>query len=51
MKQKCAYQLPLLKRKVDGCQHQCTLVIPVLKCCKGYFLPDCQGEGMLAAQT
>lgn len=42
VKQKCVYQLPLLKRKVDGCRQQCTLVIPVLKCCKGYFLPDCQ---------
>ncbi|XP_040843938.1 stabilin-2 [Ochotona curzoniae] len=41
-KEKCDYQLPQLKRTVQGCKHQCALVIRLRRCCKGYFLPDCQ---------
>uniref|UniRef100_A0A8D2C6E8 Stabilin-2 n=1 Tax=Sus scrofa TaxID=9823 RepID=A0A8D2C6E8_PIG len=40
-KQKCLYNLPF-KRNVEGCKQQCTLVIQLPRCCRGYFWPDCQ---------
>ncbi|KAB1270060.1 Stabilin-2 [Camelus dromedarius] len=40
-KQKCLYDLPY-RRNLEGCKQQCTLVIQLPKCCKGYFWPDCQ---------
>uniref|UniRef100_A0A8C6W213 Stabilin-2 n=1 Tax=Nannospalax galili TaxID=1026970 RepID=A0A8C6W213_NANGA len=42
MKQKCLYNLLPYRRNLNGCQQQCTLVIQLPRCCKGYFLPDCQ---------
>uniref|UniRef100_A0A8C9QRV1 Stabilin-2 n=1 Tax=Spermophilus dauricus TaxID=99837 RepID=A0A8C9QRV1_SPEDA len=42
LKQKCLYNLLPFKRNLDGCQQQCMLVIQLPRCCKGYFLPDCQ---------
>ncbi|KAM5173513.1 stabilin-2 [Callospermophilus lateralis] len=42
VKQKCLYNLLPFKRNLDGCQQQCMLVIQLPRCCKGYFLPDCQ---------
>ncbi|XP_055972331.1 stabilin-2 isoform X2 [Sorex fumeus] len=43
VKHRCQYS-PSYRRTVnlDGCQNQCTLVIPVRRCCSGYFGPDCQ---------
>ncbi|XP_073940360.1 stabilin-2 [Castor canadensis] len=41
-KQKCLYHLLPYRRNVEGCRQQCTLVIQLPRCCKGYFLPDCQ---------
>uniref|UniRef100_A0A8D1QI06 Stabilin-2 n=1 Tax=Sus scrofa TaxID=9823 RepID=A0A8D1QI06_PIG len=38
---KCLYNLPF-KRNVEGCKQQCTLVIQLPRCCRGYFWPDCQ---------
>ncbi|EPY74062.1 hyaluronan receptor for endocytosis-like protein [Camelus ferus] len=43
-KQKCLYDLPY-RRNLEGCKQQCTLVIQLPKCCKGYFWPDCQACG------
>ncbi|MBZ3886037.1 Stabilin-2 [Sciurus carolinensis] len=40
--QKCLYNLLPFKRNLEGCQRQCVLVIQLPRCCKGYFLPDCQ---------
>ncbi|KAB0406464.1 hypothetical protein E2I00_018467, partial [Balaenoptera physalus] len=40
-KRKCLYDLPF-RRNLEGCKQQCTLVIQLPKCCKGYFWPDCQ---------
>uniref|UniRef100_A0A8C5XB62 Stabilin-2 n=1 Tax=Microcebus murinus TaxID=30608 RepID=A0A8C5XB62_MICMU len=40
-KQKCLYNLPF-KRNLEGCRQQCSLVIQLPKCCKGYFGRDCQ---------
>uniref|UniRef100_A0A2K6FQW9 Stabilin-2 n=1 Tax=Propithecus coquereli TaxID=379532 RepID=A0A2K6FQW9_PROCO len=41
VKQKCLYNLPF-KRNLEGCRQQCSLVIQLPKCCKGYFGRDCQ---------
>ncbi|XP_051028895.1 stabilin-2 [Acomys russatus] len=40
--QKCVYISSLYRKKLDGCQQLCSLVIPVVRCCKGYFMPSCQ---------
>ncbi|KAK2504704.1 hypothetical protein MC885_011745 [Smutsia gigantea] len=44
MKQKCQYS-SAFRGSLEGCQEQCTVVIQLPKCCKGYFGRDCQGEG------
>uniref|UniRef100_A0A8C5UMP2 Stabilin 2 n=1 Tax=Malurus cyaneus samueli TaxID=2593467 RepID=A0A8C5UMP2_9PASS len=36
----CTYESYGLRR--DGCRRNCSMVIHVTKCCKGYFGPDCQ---------
>ncbi|XP_005865310.1 PREDICTED: stabilin-2 [Myotis brandtii] len=41
VKQKCLYNLSF-KKNVEGCRHQCALVIALPTCCKGYFGRDCQ---------
>ncbi|XP_058164624.1 stabilin-2 isoform X2 [Dasypus novemcinctus] len=41
VKQKCFFSLPFM-RKVEGCRQQCTMVMQLPKCCKGYFGLDCQ---------
>lgn len=33
------------KGYLEGCREQCTMVIRLPRCCKGYFGRDCQGEG------
>ncbi|KAM5287908.1 stabilin-2 [Ctenodactylus gundi] len=38
---KCLHRSPF-KREFSGCQRQCTIVITLPRCCRGYFLPDCQ---------
>uniref|UniRef100_A0A8C5P065 Stabilin 2 n=1 Tax=Jaculus jaculus TaxID=51337 RepID=A0A8C5P065_JACJA len=42
VKRKCLYHLLPYRRNLEGCQQQCSLVIQIPRCCKGYFLPDCQ---------
>ncbi|XP_060233840.1 stabilin-2 isoform X2 [Meriones unguiculatus] len=42
VKQKCVYNPLPYKRDLGGCQQLCAMVIQVPKCCKGYFLPDCE---------
>ncbi|KAL1774739.1 stabilin-2 [Sigmodon hispidus] len=42
IKQKCTYFSKPLRKTLEGCRQICALVIPQLKCCKGYFLPHCQ---------
>lgn len=44
MTQKCFYNPLPFGRNLEGCQQLCTLVIRLPRCCKGYFLPHCQGE-------
>nr|XP_036862070.1 stabilin-2 [Manis javanica] len=41
MKQKCQYG-SAFRGSLEGCQEQCTVVIQLPKCCKGYFGRDCQ---------
>ncbi|XP_053441606.1 stabilin-2 isoform X1 [Nycticebus coucang] len=41
VKQKCVYSLSF-KRNLEGCQQQCSLVLRIPRCCKGYFGPNCQ---------
>uniref|UniRef100_H0ZLX1 Stabilin 2 n=1 Tax=Taeniopygia guttata TaxID=59729 RepID=H0ZLX1_TAEGU len=36
----CTYESYGLRR--DGCRRNCSMVIHIAKCCKGYFGPDCQ---------
>uniref|UniRef100_A0A803VDB2 Stabilin 2 n=1 Tax=Ficedula albicollis TaxID=59894 RepID=A0A803VDB2_FICAL len=36
----CTYESYGLQR--DGCRRNCSMVIHIAKCCKGYFGPDCQ---------
>uniref|UniRef100_A0A8C0ZCR6 Stabilin 2 n=1 Tax=Cyanistes caeruleus TaxID=156563 RepID=A0A8C0ZCR6_CYACU len=36
----CTYESYGLRR--DGCRRNCSIVIHIAKCCKGYFGPDCQ---------
>lgn len=43
VKRRCQYNLTF-RRNLEGCQHQCALVIQVPRCCKGYFGRDCHGE-------
>lgn len=38
----CTYESYGLRR--DGCRRNCSMVVHVAKCCKGYFGPDCQGR-------
>ncbi|KAM4748832.1 stabilin-2 [Rhinophrynus dorsalis] len=40
-KQKCPYTLSL-KRTIDGCRHECLMVVWMTKCCSGYYGRDCQ---------
>ncbi|MEE6480097.1 hypothetical protein FKM82_012459 [Ascaphus truei] len=41
LKQKCPYNL-ILRRTLDGCRNECSMVVWMTKCCKGYFGRDCQ---------
>ncbi|KAF4800298.1 stabilin 2 [Turdus rufiventris] len=36
----CTYESYGLRR--DGCRRNCSMVMHIAKCCKGYFGPDCQ---------
>ncbi|EGW09706.1 Stabilin-2 [Cricetulus griseus] len=45
LKQRCLYSPVPFGRSLEGCQQLCTLVIPIPRCCKGYFLPHCQACG------
>ncbi|XP_019370885.1 PREDICTED: stabilin-2 isoform X2 [Gavialis gangeticus] len=38
--QKCTYKA--YGRSIEGCRQDCSLVIWIAKCCKGYFGRDCQ---------
>ncbi|OBS70293.1 hypothetical protein A6R68_01160, partial [Neotoma lepida] len=38
----CFYNPLPFRRSLEGCQQLCSLVIPLPRCCKGYFLPHCQ---------
>ncbi|XP_035113318.3 stabilin-2 [Callithrix jacchus] len=40
VKQSCLYNLSF-RRKLEGCQEQCSLAIQIPKCCNGYFGRDC----------
>ncbi|XP_028736155.1 stabilin-2 isoform X1 [Peromyscus leucopus] len=40
--QSCLYNPLPFRRSLEGCQQLCSLVIPLPRCCKGYFLPHCQ---------
>ncbi|XP_021114057.1 stabilin-2 isoform X2 [Heterocephalus glaber] len=42
VKQKCSYRMMPFRSVLEGCRNECTLVIQLPRCCKGYFLPDCQ---------
>ncbi|XP_038544387.1 stabilin-2 isoform X2 [Canis lupus familiaris] len=41
VKQKCRYNLSF-RGSLDGCREQCTMVIRLPRCCKGYYGRDCQ---------
>nr|KAF6453946.1 stabilin 2 [Molossus molossus] len=41
VKQKCLYNLSF-RKNLEGCRQLCALVIPLPRCCKGYFGRDCQ---------
>ncbi|XP_053319635.1 stabilin-2 [Spea bombifrons] len=40
-KAKCSYNLTS-RRVIDGCRHECTMVVWMTKCCRGYYGRDCQ---------
>ncbi|KAM6153254.1 stabilin-2 [Erethizon dorsatum] len=42
VKRKCSYKMTPQGRLLEGCKNECALAIQVPRCCKGYFLPDCQ---------
>ncbi|XP_035959404.2 stabilin-2 [Halichoerus grypus] len=41
VKEKCRYNVSF-KGYLEGCREQCTMVIRLPRCCKGYFGRDCQ---------
>ncbi|XP_030897128.1 stabilin-2-like [Leptonychotes weddellii] len=41
VKEKCRYNMSF-KGYLEGCREQCTMVIRLPRCCKGYFGRDCQ---------
>ncbi|XP_063783853.1 stabilin-2 isoform X1 [Pseudophryne corroboree] len=40
-KSKCQYEVSS-RRVIEGCRQECTMVLWMSKCCKGYFGRDCQ---------